>query len=58
MSDLGVRSSPASGEEPAREPYAKPAIVFEEPLAVRADIAMACVKMSGQSVECDGASAS
>lgn len=45
---------PASGRE-VRQPYEKPAISWEEPLEVRANLMSACAKIAGQSSACDSA---
>ena len=45
----------AQGE---KAPYEKPAIAWEEPLEVRPNLMAACVKILGQSGECDAAAAS
>ena len=53
MSDPEGRASPPTGGGPAREPYAKPAILWEEPLAVRPDIAMGCAKTPAEQGVCE-----
>ena len=50
MDDQNHDSEPAT---PARRPYEKPGVVWEELLEVRRTLAVACAKVSGQSSICN-----